>query len=403
MPNLSDEPVALTEGDIRAADPQLVLNLINSWPQAAQRLVEHGDAYAKTVSAPEWSGNTAGTVNTAAFRQNAAISDDAATVNTLHSRSVAAMDYVIRARSAVLRLIDEARSTSQLTVGDDLTVTATDIEYQAVANAKEVAIRQAAQKWSEAENYAANEIRTAAAPLTGSGHRSGVQLVDNRTPLAPARPMPQDVPQAIDESDLRPPADSGAIAGHWRIDRTRAYDKLPDFPASSGVPQAFVAEHRKFDRPITGASTGLKTIGTPQPGSVRGGEPAVIGKEAYRFRITGESFNPTAEHVQWVQQDGKYYMAQWIDHDLQVEHTTVFSGTGSLAGMPQPVTGLNQWSSIDIAGISGILATHPSMDLYVPGINGSSQMIGPNMPAPANAPDIPQMRPASPLPLIPAP
>ena len=186
MSDAPDEPAGVTESEIRSADPELTLNVINGWPQSAQRMVDHGDAYEGAVRAPEWDGATAGVVTATAARHNATVTDDAATINALHRRATAAMDPVIKARTAVLGLIDDARAGNQFTVTDDLKVTSPDVENQPAANAKEMEIRQAAQKWADAETNAANEIRAGAQPLTGRGspqsgdERSGrVVLVDD--------------------------------------------------------------------------------------------------------------------------------------------------------------------------------------------------------------------------------
>ncbi|MEZ0366130.1 hypothetical protein ACAG26_20860 [Mycobacterium sp. pUA109] len=182
-----DEPGGLTETQIRSSDPQLTLNVINTFPQAAQRMADHGDAYEGAVRAPAWEGATAGAVITTAGRHNATIADDKETINALHRRAVAAMDPVIRSRTAVLDLIDDTRKGNQFTVSDDLKVTAADLEYKPAAEQKEMQIRQAAQKWADAETNAASEIRAGAQPLTGRGSqqpgdgRNGrIVLVDDR-------------------------------------------------------------------------------------------------------------------------------------------------------------------------------------------------------------------------------
>lgn len=185
MSDEPDEPAGITETQIRSSDPQLTLNVINGWPKAAQRMADHGDAYEGAVRAPEWEGATAGAVITTASRRNATIADDKDTINTLHRRAVAAMDNVIRTRTTVLDLIGDARASNQFTVSDDLKVTAANLQYPAAANSKETEIRRAAQKWADAETFAASEIRAGAQPLTGRGSRGGFQLVDHNIPLKP--------------------------------------------------------------------------------------------------------------------------------------------------------------------------------------------------------------------------
>lgn len=185
MSDEPDEPFGITETQIASADPQLTLNVINSWPQAAQRMAEHGDAYEGAVRAPEWEGQTAGVITATASRHNTQIADDKDTINALHRRATAAMDNVIKSRRAVLNLIDDTRKGNQFTVSDDLRVSAAKLQEQAAANSKETQIRQAAQKWADAETFAASEIRAGAQSLTGRGNRGRVQLVDHNVPLKP--------------------------------------------------------------------------------------------------------------------------------------------------------------------------------------------------------------------------
>lgn len=166
---MSDEPAGITETRIRSEDPELTVNVIHSFLQAAQRLADHGDAYEGAVRAPEWEGQTAGAIITTAGHHNAQIADDKDTITALHRRAIAAMEHVIRARTAVLDLINDTRATNQFTVSDDLRVTAANLEDQPTAREKEMEIRQAAQKWSDAEEIAASEIRAGAQPLTGRG------------------------------------------------------------------------------------------------------------------------------------------------------------------------------------------------------------------------------------------
>lgn len=172
-----DEPAGITETRMRSEDPELTVNVIHGFLQAAQRLADHGDAYEGAVRAPEWEGQTAGAIISTAGHHNAQIADDKDTINALHRRAIAAMDHVIRTRTAVLDLIDDTRASNRFTVSDDLQVTAANLEDQPTAREKEMQIRQAAQKWANAEDFAASEIRAGAQPLTGRG---GPQSGDGR-------------------------------------------------------------------------------------------------------------------------------------------------------------------------------------------------------------------------------
>jgi len=71
--------------------------------------------------------------------------------------------------------------------------------------------------------------------------------------------------------------------------------------------------------PVTGASSGLEEVVAPQPNGW-GVQPAWTLQEAYRFRVVGERFNGAPGHVRWVQRDGRWYQAKWIDYDFEAEH-----------------------------------------------------------------------------------
>lgn len=156
---------ALTETRIRAADPHLTLTVINGWPRAGQRMADHVDAYEGTVRAPAWEGHTAGSIITNAARHSATLADQRDSIDALFRRATAAMDHVIATRHAVLDLIGAARTGGRFAVGDDLTVTAADVQDRPAAESTEVTIRQAALKWADAEGFAAGEIHAGAQPL----------------------------------------------------------------------------------------------------------------------------------------------------------------------------------------------------------------------------------------------
>lgn len=64
-------------------------------------------------------------------------------------------------------------------------------------------------------------------------------------------------------------------------------------------------------------------------------------QEAYRLRITGQSFDGSAEHVRWIQEDGKWYQAKWVDYQFEVERVHVAQFEHNLAGIPDVPFGLN--------------------------------------------------------------
>ncbi len=169
--------------------------------------------------------------------------------------------------------------------------------------------------------------------------------------------------------DPPPPADSAPGGGRWEIDH-RGYESGP----SGGPPMGPVAPpkpwHRDFsDAPVTGGSSGLKDIVTPPPNGW-GVKPGWTIQEAYKFRLVGEGFNGAADHVRWIQRDGTWFQATWVDYDFEAELTTMFkhhNGLEGLAGLPK---GRNEWNPMNIKEIYGLQVTNPRLSVYLPDPGG---------------------------------
>lgn len=181
----------MTRTLVECADPQVVLSVIDGWPAVAQRLVDHGDSYEAAVRKPEWGGQSAGTVVTAAVRHNSGIADNADQITALADTARAAMGPVISHRNATLELISDAEKAG-FVVNDDLSVDTERLALRPDANEHQVQIRQSALNWWTAENQAAKQMRDGGQSLLDNTAHTGIQLVDYDMPLYPGGPFPLD-------------------------------------------------------------------------------------------------------------------------------------------------------------------------------------------------------------------
>lgn len=86
-------------------------------------------------------------------------------------------------------------------------------------------------------------------------------------------------------------------------------------------------------------------------------------QENYKFRLAGETFNGAPDHVRWVQRDGNWYQAKWVDYNFEAEHMRRgVSGTGFFT----PNFGMNEWHPIDIKDIYRAQADNPRLTMYIP-------------------------------------
>jgi hypothetical protein len=90
--------------------------------------------------------------------------------------------------------------------------------------------------------------------------------------------------------------------------------------------------------------------------------------------VTGETFNGAPDHVQWVQRDGNWYQAQWVDYNFEAEHLHQLTGNMSLPW------GMDDWQPIGIKDIYGIQVDNPRLPLYVPNPFGGQIFLDPKRP-----------------------
>jgi hypothetical protein len=195
-----------------------------------------------------------------------------------------------------------------------------------------------------------------------------IELADGTTtaPLAPGMAPPP----GIDASE--PPPDSLKGGGYWSLDGQKGYDS----PAAGPNPPWQQQLDPKTNDRLNGATSGMQDVVSPNwPGA--GAEPAAVLQEAYRVRITGESFNGAADHVRWVQQaDGKWYQAKWIDYQFEAEHVQQLKPTGDIEALNPGPWGQNSWKPISIQDIYGAAHRNSRLTMYLPDICGSPTVIG---------------------------
>ena len=285
----------------------------------------------------------------------------------------------------------EAAQAAGFTVGEDLSVSdptpmATLLRGGRQAEAEELAadIAWRAEALSTLDAEVATKITTITAPLhtvsfdetPTDDPDNAIHALDHKQSPAPDDPTKGDEHReqsALDgwqyPWDPPPPSDSAPGGGRWEIDH-RAYESGP----GGGPPLGPVAPpkpwHRDFsDAPVTGGSSGLKDIVAPPPNGW-GVQPIATNQEAYKFRLVGEGFNGTPDHIRWIQRDGKWFQAAWVDYNFEAEHITKTQFHNRLAALPSYPKGLDDWKPMDIKDIYGLQVKNPRLSLYLPDPGG---------------------------------
>lgn len=179
------------------------------------------------------------------------------------------------------------------------------------------------------------------------------------------------------EYPVDPPAPSSSApgGGRWDIDNQHPYPPGPGGGPPMGPMSPPKPWSREIQPPIAGPSSGFQNIVDPPPNGW-GADPPLTVQEAYKFRLTGEHFDGSPDHVRWVQRDGSWYQAKWIDYDLQAEHIT----RPAYHGVELPI-GLNHWQPMSIHDIYAAQAHNPRLTMYVPDSCGQPFVISSKTPS----------------------
>lgn len=175
--------------------------------------------------------------------------------------------------------------------------------------------------------------------------------------------------------DPPPPADSAPGGGRWDID-PQPYPSGPGGGPPVGPFTPPTPWHRDIKPPIEGGPTGYQDVVGKTPNGW-GVDPSWRMQENYKFRLTGETFNGAPDHTRWVQRDGKWYQAKWVDYNFEAEH--VRRGVSS-TGFFTPNFGLGEWHPIDIKDIYRAQADNPRLTMYVPTPSGGQVVLNPKRP-----------------------
>ena len=79
--------------------------------------------------------------------------------------------------------------------------------------------------------------------------------------------------------------------------------------------------------------------------------------------------------MRWVEQNGKWYQATWVDYDLERERVTALVPHNDGGGYPTLHWGQNKWEPIDIKDIYQSQARNSRLPLYIPNPFGGQHHI----------------------------
>lgn len=116
-----------------------------------------------------------------------------------------------------------------------------------------------------------------------------------------------------------------------------------------------------------GPSTGMYTPGKTWIGDID--PPAVVGEEAYRFRIAGLEQTTV---TRMVNSNGQWHQECWVQNVYEYQRDTRYAATGDLAGLPPIINFDREWKPISLPDIANLSAHNPSTTYYLPdGCGGS--------------------------------
>jgi hypothetical protein len=175
--------------------------------------------------------------------------------------------------------------------------------------------------------------------------------------------------------DPPPPSDSAPGGGRWDVD-PQPYPSGPGGGPPTGPFTSPKPWHRDIKPPIVGGPTAYQDVVGSLPNGW-GVNPSMKMQENYRFRMTGETFNGAPDHTRWVQRDGNWYQAKWVDYNFEAEH--VYRGVSG-TGFFTPNFGLGEWNPIGIKDIYRAQADNPRLTMYVPTPSGGQIVLDPKRP-----------------------
>lgn len=384
---------AITRSQIESWDTSRLETAVNRWRTIANESEELFEQQRGNIALPggtEWEGAAKdaaleqATKNLTIMRSAGQTLRDAADI-----AANAAIDIRAAKRDAI-GAIDEAEA-DDFKVGEDLRVTDSrrvDVSTMAArrmaANEHAENIRWTAEQLVQADSLVEKRLVSKAAELEDIRFDADdevsnvVQAVDHKqgppglgdlptTPDGGLFPYPWEPP---------PPKDSRPGGGRWNID----YDHPYQGDGAPTSPPAVTPWSRDFSSPITGAPSGLADMVSSPPNGW-GVQPGFIAQEGYRFRVAGEEYDGSPQHTQWVQRDGNWYPATWVEYKFESEHIIQFTPQNDNAGLTPIRLGMGDWNPTDITAIYQAQADNPGLTLYVPNPFGGTHQLSPSDPS----------------------
>ncbi|CAN5718665.1 hypothetical protein BH10ACT9_BH10ACT9_43800 [soil metagenome] len=319
----------------------------------------------------DWEGETAEAARAALINTGADLDRDAAEAAVIAVATTKAADDLAVVKNRLQALRDNARSRDM----------AVDSVTNRIVPAAGVVMPLMEAELKAMELQPELDAIVAAANTVDVTLANAIELADGGGDRIP--PIPGTVPPTT--ANLEPPPDSAPGGGYWSVDRSQGGHDVP-------VHGPVAPWRRTMDpaamRQLTGASSGMQEVFEPTwPGMEA--EPIVHSQESYRFRITGQSFDGSAEHMRWIQEDGMWYQAKWVDYQFEAEHVRMAKFEQNLEGIPTIPWGMNEWKPITIEQIHHVAAQNLRLTLYIPDLCGPPVVIGAG--APSLTPGLPTM------------
>ena len=324
-----------------------------------------------------WEGSAADQAQLRAYLDRMAVIGVADQIRAAADAARTGAPRIDAARRKALDVVKEAIAAG-FEVGQDLSVS----YPHRVAPADAAARQQQAEQFAARIRTAAIELMTVdnqvAAAIAESG--AGVESLDFGAQTAVA-PHLNDI--------TSPPADSLKGGGYWSVDTSKGYDE-PGTVMGPLAPWERTIDADDANPALTGKRSPFADVAAPNyPGA--GAEPVARLLESWQFRLVGESFNGSQEHLRWVRENGKWYQARWIDYRFTGIQQRALTSEQELlapldkmgfAGRPQPLS---------IQDIYRISAQNTRLTLSIPDICGKPVVIGSDAPSTA-MPGAPMMR-----------
>lgn len=370
VPSPVTSPAPPTLSQIRAWDTDHLRAAADYWAWGAEHWETVFTAAYESSARPgghPWEGTAADQAQLRAYLDRMAVIGVADQMRAAAEAARTGAGLIDTAKRTVLREIDQAHRAGFL-VGEDLSVS-----YPYPVTAAEVPVRQA-----QAMALAA-QIHSAATKLVTADRDVATRISQSGAGVG-ALDFSEDVTVTPDLNDITtPPPDSLRGGGYWSVDTGKPHD-CPEPIMGPPVTWERTLDSDGDNPALVGRRSAFADVVEPNyPGA--GAEPVARLQESWQFRLVGESFNGSPDHMRWVRDNGQWYPAKWVDYRFTgIQQRAIATETDLLdpfnnmgvAGRPQPL------SIQDIYRISG---QNTRLTLSIPDICGPPTIIGSDAPS----------------------